>query len=429
MKAKEIYGWSFVVKGLALLMGVAVLGLALGVFGLLGPSPAEAQTPAASRTIAPVSVAPGETLTVTVTANGYGNEGGRIEEMLPAGFSYVDESVSPSDIRVTERGQTVRFTFQGASRFTYRVTAASTSGAYTFTGVLRDSQRNTHPVAGDTSVTVNPGATRAFSQSRVRAGTGLTVTITASGYGVLGGRVEETLPGGFDYVDGSVRPADIRVTEQGQVVRFTFRDISSFTYGVNASSTPGSHRFSGVLTGDQRARYTVNGQDTVVVEGVPVVQPTPRPTRVPRRGGGGGGGIRYVPPAMPTPAPTLAPPTPRPTPTMVPPTPVPTLTVAESAMLKGDKGDKGDKGPQGDPGEKGDKGLAGAKGLQGDPGEKGSEGRPGDKGPRGDEGDQGQAGAAGESGSMSIWAIVSFILAAVALVGAIGLLILRMSAR
>ena len=432
VEARVTYHRSLVVKGLVFLLGLAVLLAALGILWSIRPAPAGAQSPAASRSISPASVLPGVELTVTVTASGYGSEGGRIEETLPAGFSYVAGSASPADVRVTQDGQTVRFTTSGADRLTltYRVRASRVNGDYKFAGVLRDFQLNQHTIGGASDVTVGRGATRSFSAGTVRTGSGLTVTIAAGGYGELGGRVEETLPSGFAYVDGSVRPADIRVTEQDRVVRFTFVGISSFTYGVNASVTPGSHAFSGVLLGDQRARYVVAGADTVVVEAAPVVQPRPTATRrAPRRGGGGGGGIRYVPPSTPTPAPTLAPPTPKPTPTMVPPTPVPTLTVEQLAMLKGDPGEKGDKGDKGDKGEKGDPGLTGSKGPQGDPGEKGSEGQPGDKGPRGDEGDHGQVGAAGESGSMSIWAIVAFIVAAVALVGAIGLLILRMSVR
>ena len=57
-------------KALALVVGVAVLGAALGVFGLIWPALVEAQSPAASRSLSPASpatVEPGGEITVTIT--------------------------------------------------------------------------------------------------------------------------------------------------------------------------------------------------------------------------------------------------------------------------------------------------------------------------------------------------------------------------
>ena len=53
----------------------------------------------------------------------YGQAGG-VTETLPAGFAYVDSSLS--DSQVNESGQNVRFTLQGDTSFTYTVTASST---------------------------------------------------------------------------------------------------------------------------------------------------------------------------------------------------------------------------------------------------------------------------------------------------------------
>ena len=49
----------------------------------------------------------------------------------------------------------VRFTLQGDESFTYIVTAPSTEGPYTFSGMLRDFDRGNHEVGGDTEVTVS----------------------------------------------------------------------------------------------------------------------------------------------------------------------------------------------------------------------------------------------------------------------------------
>ena len=310
----------------------------------------DATTASASRSFSARSVAPGGELTVTVTASDYG-AGGRVEETLPDGFSYVEGSATPSDIRVTTEGQTVRFTMRGTDEITYRVTASSTVGPYVFKGVLKDDDRGSHTVGGASTVTVGASASRSFSTSSVAPGGELTVTVTASGYGA-GGRVEETLPKGFSYVDGSATPADIRVTTEGQTVRFTMRGTDEITYKVTASGTAGSYTFKGVLKDDDRNSHDVTGASSLTVARPPTKTPTPttRPSTGGSGGGSGGGGgggsgsggapastptptpaptATPVPTVAPTPEPTVAPtvaPTPEPTvaPTVAP-TPEPTV--------------------------------------------------------------------------------------------------------
>ena len=275
-------------KAPELLVVVAiVVGVALGAVGLLWPTLAGAQAtaPSASRSFSVTSVAPDGELTVTVTASDYG-VGGRVEETLPAGFSYVDGSATPSDIRVTRDGQTVRFTMRGTNEITYRVMASSTAGSYTFDGVLKDDDRNSHTVGGASIVTVEaaapgpttPSASRSFSVTSVAPDGELTVTVTASDYGA-GGRVEETLPAGFSYVDGSATPSDIRVTRDGQTVRFTMRGTNEITYRVMASSTAGSYTFDGVLKDDDRNSHTVGGASIVTVEAAAPGPTTPSASR------------------------------------------------------------------------------------------------------------------------------------------------------
>ena len=305
--------------------------------------------PAASRSLSAMSAAPGGELTVTVNVSGLGSAGGRVEETLPAGFSYVMDSVSPTDIRVTERGQTVRFTIRGTNQFSYKVMTTDVDGSYSIMGVLRDDQRMTHTVTGDSAVTVGAVANRSLSATTVRPGAGMTVTITAGGYDSAGARIEETLPSGFSYVDGSVSEDDIRVTERDQTVRFTIRGTESFTYGVRASNAPGTYPFTGILRDADQTTHTVGGDNSVTVQAPPATiapKPTRRPSSRGGGGGGGGGGYAPLPIATPTPMPTRAPvatiaptptqiivptivaptaaPTPEPEPTAVPPTAVPT---------------------------------------------------------------------------------------------------------
>ena len=250
----------------------------MGVVALTGIFPTSAQsTPSATRSFNSATVAPGETVTVTIQAANYGQAGG-VTETLPSGFSYVSSSLSAS--QVNESGQNVRFTLQGDTSFTYTVTASSTPGPYDFSGTLRDFERDDYPVGGTTRVTVEapstptPSATRSFNSATVAPGETVTVTIQAANYGQAGG-VTETLPSGFSYVSSSLSAS--QVNESGQNVRFTLQGDTSFTYTVTASSTPGPYDFSGTLRDFERDDYPVGGTTRVTVEAPST--PTPSATR------------------------------------------------------------------------------------------------------------------------------------------------------
>ena len=234
------------------------------------PSPSPDPTgPSASRALSATSVAPGDELEVTISVTG--SSEGRIEEMLPAGFSYVDESVSSADIRVTMVADTLRFTIRQTTEFTYKVTASDVPGMYEFSGVLND-DRTPYDITGDSDVTVGATASRTISQSSVSAGSSVSVTINVTG--AAEGRVEETLPTGFSYVEGSVRPSDVLVTSPDEAVRFTIRGTDEFTYRVTASSQPGAYELEGVLNVD-RVLYDVIGDSSITVSAAP----PPRPSR------------------------------------------------------------------------------------------------------------------------------------------------------
>ena len=275
-------------KALALLVMVTVVGVVWGVVGLLRPNTVDAQAPSAMRSFSGItSVSAGGELSVMITAREYGSPG-RVEETLPDGFSYVDGSTvpGPEDIRVTtvvgdDDRTTVRFTLAGDEEFTYKVTASGTPASYTFNGVLKDHDNISHTVGGDSMITVGagapmpgsgPSAMRSFSGiTSVSAGGELSVMITAREYGSPG-RVEETLPDGFSYVDGSTVPGpeDIRVTtvvgdDDRTTVRFTLAGDEEFTYKVTASGTPASYTFNGVLKDHDNISHTVGGDSMITV--------------------------------------------------------------------------------------------------------------------------------------------------------------------
>ena len=90
----------------------------------------------ATRSFNPASVAPGDPVEVTIMARGYGSFG-QVVETLPAGFSYVSSSLGED---AEESGLVATFTLlEDPKTFTYTVTAPSTSGRYTFRGIVDNS--------------------------------------------------------------------------------------------------------------------------------------------------------------------------------------------------------------------------------------------------------------------------------------------------
>jgi hypothetical protein len=208
---------------------------------------------------------------VTIT---HANAGalGRITETLPAGFTYVSSNVAAENVTVTGQmvtGQMVRFTLlEVESPFTYTVTASSTVGAHSFSGVVRDSDKMENAVGGASEVKVGASADRSFSTTVVSPAGRVVVTITHANAGALG-RITETLPAGFTYVSSNVAAENVTVTGQmvtGQMVRFTLLEVESpFTYTVTASSTVGAHSFSGVVRDSDKMENAVGGASEVKV--------------------------------------------------------------------------------------------------------------------------------------------------------------------
>ncbi len=251
-------------KILTAMIAVAMAGVLLLV-GVASVAAQQNSEPSATRSFNPASVAPGGTVTVTIQVANYGGIG-QVTETLPAGFTYVDSTHDSAGVNVN--GQEVRFTLLGDASVAYTVTASRTAGSHSFSGMLRDSDRANHTVGGATDVTVTgpagPSATRSFDKALDVAPGGLvTVTIQVANYGGIG-RVTETLPAGFTYVDSTHDSAGVNVN--GQEVRFTLQGDASVAYTVTAASrTAGSHSFSGMLRDSDRANHTVGGATRVTV--------------------------------------------------------------------------------------------------------------------------------------------------------------------
>ena len=115
-------------KALAMLVVVAVVGVVLGAVGLLRPGAADAHQHSATRSFSATSVAVGDELEVTITANDFGF-GGTVTETVPSGFTY--ESTSLEDYQVDDEANPVIVFFpvdfnrdgDNEYEFTYTVTA------------------------------------------------------------------------------------------------------------------------------------------------------------------------------------------------------------------------------------------------------------------------------------------------------------------
>ena len=450
------------------LLAVLVAGVvALGVVWLLHLGHVEASSHSATRSFAPASasVPAGGELEVTITASDYGGFWG-VEETLPDGFTYVEDSVAPSDVRVRVDGLTVSFTLLGGGgSFTYRVAVSDVAGDYTFTGTVTDAEREGRPVGGASSVAVtagggvtpdptpdptkDPNASRTLSPALVSPGGEIEINVTATDYGRFGA-VVETLPAGFNYVEGSITPTDIRVAVDGQEVTFSLLDEESFTYRVTASRMEGSHSFSGTLEDDDRNSHVIEGDASVAVElmqgqgsrsfSASRVDPSDEFT-VTITIAGDYGSIGQVAETLPTGL------------TYVEGSTDPTdirvavdgqtvtfvllgegsftyrvassdrgsysfagiltdgdrietrvggdssIEVAPAPPIPGPPGPQGDTGAKGEPGAKGDTGAKGEPGAKGDTGAKGEPGAKGDTGAKGEPGAKGDTGAKGEPGA------------------------------
>ena len=283
-------------KALALLVVVAVVGVALGAVGLWIPGLVGAHEHSATRSFPDGnSVGAGGELKVQITVSNFGNAA-TVKERLPEGFVYKssDLPVMQAEVDPTDaRNVTFAVVLESSPfTFTYMATAPAQAGPYDFSGTV-DTPLAAIPdpqtIGGDTRVMVTasdmqmPMASREFSPSTVTAGESVTVTvtITASGYGQMGS-VMETLPTGFVYTGSSLDDEDVSVN--GRMVTFTLpaegEMATEFTYTVTASDMPGMHDFMGELTDADDMTHTVGGAMMVTVEAAPVMMEGPRASRM-----------------------------------------------------------------------------------------------------------------------------------------------------
>ena len=138
---------------------IAVMVVVAGLVGLVLPVAVDAQSPSATRSFSAATVSAGDELEITVTPSDYGRFG-QLVETIPDGFSYMPSGEPGVEVD----GQDVVLTFVRTKRETetasytetvsYKVTAATTSGVESFSGVLKDEDKIEYQVGGQHQVTV-----------------------------------------------------------------------------------------------------------------------------------------------------------------------------------------------------------------------------------------------------------------------------------
>ena len=92
--------------------------------------------------------------------------------------------------------------------------------------------------------------------------------IMVMNYGAFG-RVVETLPDGFSYVEESVSPDSVRAAVNGQEVTFTLLGEETFSYGVTAPNRTDSYSFSGMLGDSEGMEHDIGGAFRITVGTAP----------------------------------------------------------------------------------------------------------------------------------------------------------------
>ena len=138
---------------LASLVGLLIIGAAIGLGGPLRPNPVQASSHVV-RSLSDQTVQPGGRLTVTISASQYGDYAELIET-LPEGFSFVSSDQPANVLVITESGRQIRIILLGPSRtVSYSMNASHVVGRHTISGLFRDEAKLESTVAGDDTVEV-----------------------------------------------------------------------------------------------------------------------------------------------------------------------------------------------------------------------------------------------------------------------------------
>ena len=133
---------------------IGVLVVAVAAIAIISGCTSTPTESGITRAITPSTVAPGGTITVTLTVNVNDERFYIIEEIPPSELSVIDVG----DFKVDPQGHIKWVQLQDAADTTYTLTmkAPDTAGSYTFTGIYQmDGMDNPADIAGPSTVTVS----------------------------------------------------------------------------------------------------------------------------------------------------------------------------------------------------------------------------------------------------------------------------------
>ncbi|MCK4731245.1 MAG: hypothetical protein KAT65_02200, partial [Methanophagales archaeon] len=252
---------------IAMLLGTVVLAMTPGIVNA---------KPTAKRTLPAESVPAGESFLVEIEVSDYGTRS-QVIETLPEGFIYRRSTLGTWQVEPGQKGDISgetktnkrKFSLRGETSFIYTVIAPDSEGTYTFSGILKDMNKNEYKVVDDMEIEIEkaeeerePSATRILPEEPVAAGESFTVEIETSHYGYFG-NIVETLPEEFVYEDSTLNSESIEVEDD--TVEFSLEGEPSFTYTVTASDTEGTYTFSGILIDEDKNEYDIGGDTEIVV--------------------------------------------------------------------------------------------------------------------------------------------------------------------
>jgi hypothetical protein len=108
-------------------------------------------------------------------------------------------------------------------------------------------------------------ATRTLPAEQISADESFLVEIEVSDYG-NNGKVLETLPKGFCYLESTLDTESVNVNESTNTLRFTLAVETSFTYTVRAHEEAGTYTLSGELIDEDGKHYDISGNNTIRIE-------------------------------------------------------------------------------------------------------------------------------------------------------------------
>ena len=245
---------------------------------LLFAMAATASAVSVTRDLPDSSVMAGTNFDVSISPTGFFIVG-TVTEVLPSGYTYVAGSATPVDDATynSATGELALVVDAGTSTVTYSVTAGTATDTFTGTYATIDASADpvTGAVTGDTTVTIGDAptvsVTRDLPDSSVMAGTNFDVSISPTGFFIVG-TVTEVLPSGYTYVAGSATPVDDATynSATGELALVVDAGTSTVTYSVTAGTA--TDTFTGTYATIDASADPVTGAvtgDTTVTIGVP----------------------------------------------------------------------------------------------------------------------------------------------------------------